>query len=123
MKTGRASACFLGTLERMAMSHGIRALTSVEAVAAPLGLRTSLVADHWAAIEQHKWMMRERLGRDVGPKVAALDYFEHFLTDKLCPVAFGGWGYLIKQFQGGVIQLDQYRVHTLRFCQLARKTG
>jgi hypothetical protein len=51
------------------------------AVAQPLGLRTTVVAEHWPAIEQHKWVLSEKLGRDVGAKVAALDYFENFKGD------------------------------------------
>jgi hypothetical protein len=64
------------TLQEITTVHEKQA--QVEAVAGPLGLRTSLVADHWPAIERHKWMLSERLGRDVGAKVAALDYFENF---------------------------------------------
>src|SRR5436190_19198947 len=31
----------------------------------------------WPQIEEHKWYVSEQLGRDVGLKVAALDYFEN----------------------------------------------
>ena len=30
-----------------------------------------------AAIQAHKWFVSERLGRDVGMRVAAIDYFEN----------------------------------------------
>ncbi|MBX7172347.1 MAG: DUF4032 domain-containing protein [Pyrinomonadaceae bacterium] len=32
----------------------------------------------WENVLNHKWNMSERLGRDVGFKVAATDYFENF---------------------------------------------
>lgn len=31
----------------------------------------------WPHIQEHKWYLSERLGRDVGMKVAAVDYFEN----------------------------------------------
>ena len=31
----------------------------------------------WARILEHKWYLGERLGRDVGLRVAAVDYFEN----------------------------------------------
>lgn len=31
----------------------------------------------WPRIMEHKWYMGERLGRDVGLRVAAVDYFEN----------------------------------------------
>src|SRR5918999_804986 len=31
----------------------------------------------WPRVLEHKWFMSERLGRDVGLRVAALDYFEN----------------------------------------------
>ena len=31
----------------------------------------------WPLILEHKWYMSERLGRDVGLKVAAIDYFSN----------------------------------------------
>ena len=46
-------------------------------IAGELGLKRSLVAENWDAIQDHKWFLSERLGRDVGSKVAALDYFEN----------------------------------------------
>ncbi len=32
----------------------------------------------WQLIEDHKWYLSERLGRDVGSHVAAVDYVENF---------------------------------------------
>ena len=43
---------------------GVR-LTSVEARA------------EWPRVLEHKWFVSERLGRDIGLRVAALDYFEN----------------------------------------------
>jgi hypothetical protein len=31
----------------------------------------------WPAVLEHKWLLSERLGRDVGLRVAAVDYFEN----------------------------------------------
>ena len=31
----------------------------------------------WPRIQEHKWYVSERLGRDVGLRVAAIDYFEN----------------------------------------------
>ena len=31
----------------------------------------------WKRVLEHKWLVSERLGRDVGLRVAALDYFEN----------------------------------------------
>jgi len=31
----------------------------------------------WSAVVEHKWLLSERLGRDVGLRVAAVDYFEN----------------------------------------------
>ena len=31
----------------------------------------------WVRVLEHKWFVSERLGRDVGLRVAALDYFEN----------------------------------------------
>lgn len=40
-------------------------------------LDPALVAKHWLQIEEHKWFLSERLGRDIGTNVAAVDYFEN----------------------------------------------
>lgn len=34
--------------------------------------------DVWPRILVHKWLLSERLGRDVGLRVAAVDYLENF---------------------------------------------
>lgn len=43
------------------------------------GARLSLSAAQAAAprVLEHKWLLSERLGRDVGLRVAAVDYFEN----------------------------------------------
>ena len=33
--------------------------------------------DLWPRLLDHKWFMSERMGRDVGFRVAAIDFFEH----------------------------------------------
>ena len=37
----------------------------------------------WPRILDHKWYMSERLGRDVGLRVAAVDYFENIWSENL----------------------------------------
>ncbi len=39
-----------------------------------------LSVDIWARIQQHKWVLSEKIGRDVGIKVAALDFIENIYT-------------------------------------------
>lgn len=36
----------------------------------------------WPRIQDHKWYVSERLGRDVGLRVAAVDYFENIWTPR-----------------------------------------
>jgi hypothetical protein len=31
----------------------------------------------WPEVLEHKWLLSEKLGRDVGLRVAAVDYFEN----------------------------------------------
>src|SRR5271157_1240423 len=44
-------------------------------------LDSGLVAELWKHIQRHKWFLSEQLGRDVGIKVACLDYIEN--TDSI----------------------------------------
>jgi hypothetical protein len=44
---------------------------------AGLRLKSSEAARVWPLILEHKWYISERLGRDTGLKVAAIDYFEN----------------------------------------------
>lgn len=40
-------------------------------------LRAAEASAVWPRIIEHKWFISERLSRDVGLKVAAIDYFEN----------------------------------------------
>ena len=40
-------------------------------------LRPSEARAEWPRVLEHKWLVSERVGRDVGLRVAALDYFEN----------------------------------------------
>ncbi len=42
-----------------------------------INLRANDAAAVWPRILEHKWFISERLGRDTGLKVAAIDYFEN----------------------------------------------
>ncbi|HEX8144139.1 MAG TPA: DUF4032 domain-containing protein [Pyrinomonadaceae bacterium] len=40
-------------------------------------LTSSEASSAWPQVLEHKWFLSERLGRDVGLRVAAVDYFEN----------------------------------------------
>jgi hypothetical protein len=40
-------------------------------------LRPAEARAEWPRVLEHKWFVSERLGRDIGLRVAALDYFEN----------------------------------------------
>jgi len=40
-------------------------------------LRPAEARAEWPRVLEHKWFVSERLGRDVGLRVAALDYFQN----------------------------------------------
>jgi hypothetical protein len=49
----------------------------------------------WPSVLEHKWYLGERLGRDVGLRVAAVDFFENVYTaaPRRAPArAYGGGG-------------------------------
>lgn len=45
--------------------------------AAGASLSPAEAQEVWPQVLEHKWLMSERLGRDVGLRVAALDYFKN----------------------------------------------
>jgi hypothetical protein len=55
--------------------RSIRKLTGVK-------LSTSDARAVWPRVLEHKWYLGERLGRDVGLRVAAVDYFENIHTPR-----------------------------------------
>ncbi|MGD0827757.1 MAG: AAA family ATPase, partial [Desulfobaccales bacterium] len=40
-------------------------------------IEPEVAADLWPRILQHKWLMSEKLGRDVGQRVACIDFLEN----------------------------------------------
>jgi hypothetical protein len=46
--------------------------------AAPEGLSSTRAREVLPRVLEHKWLLSEQLGRDVGLRVAAADYFENF---------------------------------------------
>jgi hypothetical protein len=42
-----------------------------------MGLTPAAAQEVWPQVLEHKWYMSERLGRDVGLRAAALDYFKN----------------------------------------------
>ncbi|HET7294462.1 MAG TPA: DUF4032 domain-containing protein [Vicinamibacteria bacterium] len=46
--------------------------------AASRSLRRRTAEEILPRVLEHKWLLSERLGRDVGLRVAAVDYFDNF---------------------------------------------
>ncbi len=64
------------------LDHVIEALADVEerallARAAGRRLSRHEASAAWPAVLKHKYLLSERLGRDVGLRVAAVDYFDN----------------------------------------------
>ena len=43
----------------------------------------------WPEVLEHKWLLSERLGRDVGLRVAAVDYFDNLKVGRRSPFPNG----------------------------------
>ena len=43
-------------------------------------LSTTEARAQWRRVLEHQWLLSERLGRDVGLRVAVIDYFENIYT-------------------------------------------
>jgi Domain of unknown function (DUF4032) len=54
---------------------------------AGVSLSKAYAQDVWPQVLEHKWYLSERLGRDVGLRVAAVDYFENIYP----PASGGDW--------------------------------
>ncbi len=48
-------------------------------------LSKAYARDVWPQVLEHKWYLSERLGRDVGLRVAAVDYFENLYPGAAAP--------------------------------------
>jgi hypothetical protein len=67
-------------IERLVHEHRADAVAfELRGLRRLVGARLSWRAARAAAprVLEHKWLLSERLGRDVGLRVAALDYFEN----------------------------------------------
>ena len=60
-----------------ALSEGACEEQKVIRELAGVRLKPSDARREWPRVLEHKWFVSERLGRDVGLRVAALDYFEN----------------------------------------------
>jgi hypothetical protein len=58
---------------------------------AGINLSSSEARDVWPHILDHKWYLSERLGRDVGLRVALIDYFENIQPLRTKPSGLKGW--------------------------------
>ena len=67
----------------------------------------------WERIVEHKWFVGERLKRDIGFRVAAVDYFENFYE----PVFFGrratGFKDSLRQFFRIILRTEFLRPKSL----------
>jgi hypothetical protein len=70
------------TIERPAKSPGVRERRALRALAG-IELSEDEALFFWPRILDHKWYMSERLGRDIGLRVAAIDYFENVWSENL----------------------------------------
>src|SRR5215813_10219759 len=69
-------------IEHTVSAPGIRERRALRALAG-IEMSGDEAAFFWPRILDHKWYMSERLGRDVGLRVAAVDYFENVWTENL----------------------------------------
>lgn len=65
----------LQRLDRVRSENGIAVHSALLLILTSLGFEEEEARRHWEAILKHKVLMGERIGRDVGLRVAALDYF------------------------------------------------
>ena len=78
----------LATVDRIADTHALPRLTGRGAqvmLRALTGVTLGVLEARglWPRIIEHKWFLSERLGRDVGLRVAAIDYLENIEHDIL----------------------------------------
>lgn len=54
-------------------------------------------ASEWGRVLEHKWFVSERLGRDIGLRVAAIDYFENVRRPRHTHAAGGAKAGLLRR--------------------------
>lgn len=69
-------------IEKTLKTPGVREQRALK-VLTGLELSKDEAGFFWPRILDHKWYMSERLGRDVGLRVAAVDYFENVWSENL----------------------------------------
>ncbi|MEN3331598.1 MAG: transitional endoplasmic reticulum ATPase [Blastocatellia bacterium] len=69
-------------IEKTLKTPGVREQRALKLLTG-LELATDEASFFWPRILDHKWYMSERLGRDVGLRVAAVDYFENVWSENL----------------------------------------
>lgn len=65
----------LSRLDALSRESGVGAHSAVLLILTQLGFEESEARDHWEKVLAHRESMTEALGRDVGVRVALLDYF------------------------------------------------
>lgn len=85
VRPGRAGATLARVAERR--PDYVRELRKLAGV--KLAAREAEVA--WSRLLEHKWYLGERLGRDVGLRVAAADYFENVEPPRRSTKARAEW--------------------------------
>ena len=84
MVSGRAGAGFAAEERRPNHVRELRKLAGVK-----LSAREAEAV--WSRLLEHKWYLGERLGRDVGLRVAAADFFENIAPPRRRVRARAGW--------------------------------
>ncbi len=70
--------------ETTAEQWALKSLVGIKMTAAEAGAA-------WPRIQDHKWYLSERLGRDVGLRVAAIDYFENIHSPRTAKAKRGAF--------------------------------
>ena len=60
----------------------------------------------WNRIDDHKWYLSERLGRDVGVRVAAVDYIDNFYEPVRKKTRDRGWFSFVRKSSGNASSID-----------------
>jgi hypothetical protein len=66
----------------------------------------------WPRILDHKWYVSERLGRDVGLRVAAIDYMENIRSPRIKRPKRGALKHRLRRAVGGVAR-QYFIAHSL----------
>ena len=69
------------TIEKILKNQGFNAQRILRTLTGKT-LNRNEAENVWLEIKDHKWFVSKRLGRDIGFRVAAVDYLENFYKSK-----------------------------------------